>query len=241
MDLRLREVIAADDAPPLSRFFETRASLDQVREVLVHRSAFNLKEADPHSWAIPRLEGAVKAALVEIQADEYGGGRPERMHALLYARALEAVGLDPGYGAHLDEVPGVALATVNLMSLFGLHRRWRGALVGHLAGYEMSSPEANRRYANGLRRLGFEGAALEFFDEHVEADSVHENIAANEMAGGLARESPELAGDVLFGARALFAVDGRFARHVMDAWDDGRSSLREARRGSARATVALAS
>ena len=52
----------------------------------MHRSAYQLKEADPHSWALPRLSGPPKAALVEVQADEYGGGRPERIHAELFAK-----------------------------------------------------------------------------------------------------------------------------------------------------------
>ena len=95
MDLALRAVAAADTAPSVSRFVEREAGLDQVLEFLVHRSAYQLKEADPHSWAIPRLSGPPKAALVEIQADEYGGGRPERMHAQLFADAMAAAGLDP--------------------------------------------------------------------------------------------------------------------------------------------------
>jgi hypothetical protein len=165
--------------------------MDQVLEFLVHRSAYQLKEADPHSWAIPRLAGAPKAALVEIQADEYGGGRPERVHARLFADAMDALGLDSTYGAYLDHIPGVTLATVNLMSLCGLHRRLRGAITGHLALFEMTSSIPNRRYAAGLRRLGVEDPrALAFFDEHVEADAVHEQIAAVDLAGGLARMEP---------------------------------------------------
>ena len=57
--------------------------------------------------------------------------------------------------------PAVTLATVNLMSMFGLHRRLRGAIVGHLALFEMTSSMPNRRYANGLRRLGFGGDATD--------------------------------------------------------------------------------
>ena len=41
--------------------------------------------------------------------------------------------------------------------------------------------------------------ATAFFDEHVEADAVHEAIAAVDLAGGLARQEPELAGDILLG------------------------------------------
>jgi len=224
-DLALR-AIADDDTGALSRHIERDATLDELREFLVHRSAYQLKEADPHSWALPRLSGGPKAALVEIQADEYGGGRADRIHAQLFADAMDALGLDARYGAYVDRIPGVTLATVNLMSLLGLHRRWRGAIVGHLALFEMSSSIPNRRYATGIRRLGFDGAATAFFDEHVEADAVHENIAAVDLAGGLIRQEPERGADVLWGARALALLDDRWGAHVLDAWHAGRSSLR---------------
>ena len=228
MDVVLRDIADADAAPSVSRFIEREASPEQLLEFLVHRSAYQLKEADPHSWALPRLSGGPKAAMVEIQADEYGGGRPERIHAELFAKAMRAAGLDDAYGAYLDVLPAETLATVNLMSLCGLHRRLRGAIVGHLALFEMTSSIPNRRYGRGLRRLGLTSAdATDFFDEHVEADAVHESIAAVDLAGGLARREPALAGQILWGARALVAVEGAWARRLMDAWEDGRSSLRE--------------
>jgi hypothetical protein len=228
MDLALRAIADADDGPSLSRHLELRGTREQVLEFLVHRSAYQLKEADPHSWAIPRLWGPPKAALVEVQADEYGGGRPERVHARLFADAMEAVGLDARYGAYVDRLPGITLATVNLMSLFGLHRRLLGAIVGHLALFEMTSSLPNRRYANALRRLALDDPrATGFFDEHVAADAVHENIAAVDLAGGLARQEPGLGADIIWGARALVDVEARWAAHLLGAWADGRSSLRE--------------
>ncbi len=222
----LRTLVAEDAGPPLSRFLERRASLKQFREFMVHRSAYQLKEADPHSWALPRLSGRAKEALAEVQADEYGGGRPGRMHASLFASAMAAVGLDESYGAYLDRIPGSTLATVNLMSLFGLHRRLRGCIIGHLAVFEMTSPGPNRRYAAGLRRLGLGRQATEFFDEHVEADAVHEAIAAHDLAEGLALAEPNLAADIVFGARALLLLESRFATRLIAAWSAGASSLR---------------
>ena len=223
--LTLAEMARAD-GDSLSRFIAADADIDQVKEFLVHRSAYQLKEADPHTFALPRLSGPPKAAMVEVQADEYGGGRPDRMHASLFAKSMRALGLDPTYGAYLDHIPAVTLATVNLMSLFGLHRRLRGAAVGHLAGFELTSPGPNHLYGNALRRLGADEDALDFFDEHVEADSVHENIAAYDMAQGLAVAEPELTADIVFGAAALLALDGRFAEHVLECWQRGESSLR---------------
>ncbi|MEV4420339.1 iron-containing redox enzyme family protein [Patulibacter sp. NPDC049589] len=226
VDDALRAIAADDDAPSVARHVERRATADQVRELLVHRSGYQLKEADPHSFALPRLWGRPKSAMVEIQVDEYGGGKPDRIHADLFAATMRALGLDGSYGAYLDVLPATTLATVNLASFFGLHRRLRGACVGHLALTEMTSSVPSRRYAAGLRRLGFDTAeATDFFDEHVEADAVHESIAAVDLAGGLALQDPEMGRDALFGAAALVVLEARFARALMSAWEDGRPSL----------------
>jgi hypothetical protein len=222
----LRALVDGDDGPSLSRSIERRAGLEQVREFLVHRSAYQLKEADPHSWAVPRLTGRPKEALIEVQSDEYGGGRAGRMHATLFANSMRALGLDESYGAYLDHIPGSTLATVNLMTLFGLHRRLRGAVVGHLAAFEMTSSEPNGRYARGLRRLGAGEDATDFFDEHVEADALHEAVAVHDLAAGLARSEPDMASDIVFGARSLMLLEARFAAPLLDAWAEGRSSLR---------------
>lgn len=232
----LTALLETPQGPSLSRFVEMRATLDQFLEFSVHRSAYQLKEADPHSFAIARLEGRPKVALVEIQSDEYGAGRPERQHARLFGDVMEALGLDRRYGAYLDLIPGVTLATVNVMSMFGLHRRLRGAIVGHLALLEMDSTQPNRRYGNALRRLG-RPDATDFFDEHVEADAVHEAIAAHDLAGALAKDEPEVAADIIFGARAMLVIDKLVAHHILDAWDRGETSLRE----PLRATPVLAS
>jgi heme oxygenase-like protein len=226
MGAALQRVVAGDTGPPISRYMETKGNLSQMLEHVVHRSAYQLKEADPHSWVIPRLTGTPKAALLEIQSDEYGGGRVERMHSVLFERTMAGLGLDPSYGAYLDRLPGITLATVNLMSLCGLHRRLRGALMGHLAAFEMTSSIPNRRYGNALRRLGFGIQVTDFYDEHVEADAVHESIAAWDLAGGLARAEPDLAPDILFGARALLALEGRWAQYLLDAWHRDATSLR---------------
>jgi len=203
-----------------------RATCEQFEEFVTHRSVYHLREADPHTWAIPRLAGRAKAALVEIQADEYGGGVASRMHQELFKQTLRWFGLDQTYGGYVGSVGGPTLAVNNVMSLFGLHRKSRGMLLGHLAAYEMTSSLPNRSYANGLRRLGGDAAATAFYDEHVEADAVHEQIAAHDMCGSFAVAEPELAGDVLFGARCALALDNVWAASILDAWNAGRSSLR---------------
>jgi hypothetical protein len=225
VDQQLTALIAADDGPSLSRYLARNGTLAQWREYLTLRSVYHLKEGDPHTWAIPRLAGRAKAAMVEIQADEYGGGSAERMHSQLFAGMMRDLGLDTRYGALWDDAPAVAFTAVNTMSLFGLHRALRGACLGHLAAVEMTSSEPSRRYSSGLRRLGFGDGTAVFYDEHVEADAVHEQIASVDMCGSLVAEDPSLLADVLFGAACSLALDGLTAVHLLSAWEAGRSGL----------------
>ena len=222
----LFELTSSDDGPSMSRWIARRAQREHLEELLVHRSVYQLKEADPHTWAVPRLGGAPKVALMEIQSDEYGAGDPERQHAALFAGAMRGLGLDDTYGRYVDQVPAITLAHPNVMSMLGLHRRLRGAIVGHLAAFEMTSSVPNRLYGNGMRRVGLGQDVTEYFDEHVEADAVHEQIAGRDLAGRLVEQEPTLGGDVVWGAAVCLALDGWWAQHVLDRWAAGESSLR---------------
>ncbi len=217
--------IANQPGPSISRHLKEKGTRAEMAEFLVHKSAYQLKEFDPQSWVIPRLEGKAKAAMLEVAFDEYGCGRAERIHARLFRNTMEAVGLDGRYGAYLDCLPGPTLATVNLMSMFGLHRRLRGAAMGHLVIGEVTSASSTKRSADTLRRLGYGLEATDFFDEHVLADSIHDMITLHDLAGGLAAEDPRLVDDMVFGASVGAAVDGRFADYVLGCWARDESSL----------------
>ena len=135
--------------PSLAGHMQHAATVEHFREFAIHRSPYNLMEADPHSWALPRVSGRAKCALVEIQADEYGNGIPGRMHSELYAAMMVALGLDPGYAHYIDRVPACSIALLNTLTLFGLHRRLRGALLGNLAVSEIGSSVTNRCFSKG--------------------------------------------------------------------------------------------
>lgn len=228
----LQAMAAAESRPSLSRYMARQANTREFGEFVIHRSLYTLKEADPHSFVIPRLDGAAKTALLEIQTDEYGGGRPERMHSAIFARTMRAMDLDDRYGVYLSVLPATTLATVNLVSYLSLHRRLRAAAMGHLALFELTSSVANRRYGNGLRRLGFGSDATDYFDEHVEADAVHDMIATHDVVGRMLQERPDLSEDVLFGARALAFVEDRFSTALLGVWRERRSSDKPRRTGA---------
>ncbi|WP_243400232.1 iron-containing redox enzyme family protein [Arthrobacter glacialis] len=223
----LFKLTAEDSSPSVSKYVARQASVEQAREIVVHKSLYTLKEADPHSWAIPRLQGRAKAALVEIQADEYGGGRPDQVQATIFAGTMRGMDLSDAYGYYVNHLPALTLASFNMMSMFGLHRRLRGATTGHLAAFEMTSSISNRFYGNGFRRLGYGADVTWYFDEHVEADAVHEQIAGRDLAGALAEDEPDLLPDIIFGAQACLYMDSLTGAHLLDTWNREESSLRQ--------------
>lgn len=163
--------------------------------------------------------------MLEIQIDEYGGGVPGQAHSELFAGAMEELGLALGFGHYVDQLPGATLVTDNLVSMFGLHRRLRGALVGHLALFEMCSVIPMTRYLVAARRVGGLAALERFYEVHVEVDAHHAALALDHMVAELVATEPDLAADVIFGAAALSRVEARFARSILRAWDRGDSSL----------------
>ncbi len=211
-------MVDRSDGVSLSTYLRREATRDQVLDYLRERSVQQLKESDPQSFVLPRLTGAAKVALAEIQYDEYGAGDPERLHQRLYAEALSAAGLDPAYGAYLDDVSAVSLAAANLMSLLCLNRRLRGAALGHFAAFEASSSVPSRRVAAAIERVGLGSVVAAYFHEHVEADSVHEQVAARDMCGAWVAEHPDLRDEVLFGAAAALHLEALSAQDLMTRW-----------------------
>ncbi|WP_031483044.1 iron-containing redox enzyme family protein [Streptomyces bicolor] len=232
------QVEPVDGSGGVSHFLRDEGDLDQLREYVALRSLYHLKEADPHAWVLPRLHGRAKAAMVAVEFDEFGAGRADEIHAQLFADLMADLGLNTAYGHYVDAAHAEALATVNLMSLFGLHRALRGALVGHFAAVEVTSSPASRRLAEALSRVGAGPAAVRFYAEHVAADAVHEQVVRHDVVGGLLESEPRLEADVVFGIRATTRLEDRLADRLLGAWHKGGTALRGGRPGAGEASNA---
>jgi hypothetical protein len=229
----LDETLARGGGPSLSTWMEEEGTLEHLREFVVHRAAYQLQEADPHTFAIPRLaSGICKTAMLELQLDEYGGHEPTESHAELFAATMTALELDPV--ADIDRLPAVTLATNTLLNRLGRSRRLLGACLGHLAVFEMTSVEPMARYAAAVRRLAGDAgtAAARFYDVHVAADGFHEQLARDRLLAGFVDQHPDEVDEVIFGATALMHVERQLAEHLIRCWEQGRTSLRDPLPGS---------
>ena len=57
-----------------------------------------------------------------------------------------------------------------------------------------------------------------YYDEHVEADAVHELLAAHDICGTLAEDEPDQAAEILFGAWACLDLEARLATALFESW-----------------------
>ena len=205
------------DGPSVSRHLAEAGTLEQLVESMILRTPYHGKEADPHTFVIPRLSGSVKRTLCDIQAGEYGVGHA-RSHAELFADALDGLGVDPTPNAHIDRCTGPSLATSNLVSLGALRRRLRGVVLGQLALFEMDSVVPNGRMVECVDRLGCSDRVRWFFQVHVMADAEHEVQAERAFLIDYPQQEPAQVENLLLGMRAQSLIDDHLAADLTARW-----------------------
>ena len=125
----------------------------------------------------------------------------------------------PPRGRYVDEAPVEVLEQNNAMSLLGLHRRLRGAAIGHFAAFEATSSAPSRQLVQGLQRLGLPPEIVDYYDTHVAADAVHEQVAVRTICGSFVEDEPDLRDDVLLGAAICLGLEDRVGGWILDRWD----------------------
>lgn len=208
----------------VSRHLRDHGTVDQVRESMILRTPYQSKEADPHTFALPRFDGPTKRVFTEIQSGEYGVGH-RRSHSELFADALEGLGLDPTPNAHIDACSGAALATSNLVTLGAMQRRLRGIVLGQLSLFEMDSVVPNQAMVDCCDRLDVAASVRPFFHIHVMADTEHQQMVEKTFLTEYPTIEPDQIDNVLLGMRAQSMIDYTIAADTVPAWQQGRSAL----------------
>ena len=173
----------------------------------------------------PGYSGAAKAALVEIQADEYGNGRRRRMHAELFADDDGGARARP----HLRRVPRPAprrhLATTNLDLPVRPPPPLARRALGHLALFEMTSVGPMGRYAHGAApaRASERGAPL--LRRARRGGQSTSTSRSNGWSAVCSPMSPSSGRTWCSAPAALGEVERRLTERVLRCWRSGRSSL----------------
>jgi hypothetical protein len=72
--------------------------------------------------------------------------------------------------------------------------------------------------SQGLARLGMAAEMRAYYDEHVEADAVHEQLAVRLICEPLIAAEPETEADIWFGAFSCLDLEDRVAHHYLERW-----------------------
>ena len=206
VDEAIDHVIFTSTARSLLQHFVAAGDVDQLRELFVHRSAsYSHDGRSEHDYRRPRGDGSAP---------------PDA-----FAATLIALGLDPSLGSYVEMMPGVTLAMANLHSMFEVHHRWRGALIGQLAVQEMTAGGRTEKWGDALDRFGVVHSSTGHPSGDANFDARYAALARDHLVSGLLGADPELEGDVLFGAEATLMLDQNFCDHLLSAWTHRRSSL----------------
>lgn len=214
--------------PSVSGHLRDNGTIEQVRESMIMRTPYQSKEADPHTFALPRFSGTTKRVFTEIQSGEYGVGH-RCSHAELFADAMEGLGLDATPNAHVNSCTGVGLATSNLVTLGAMQRRLRGIVLGQLSLFEMDSVVPNRAMVECCDRLGLDASVRPFFHIHVMADTEHEQMVEQAFLTDYPVLESDQVDNLLLGLRAQSMIDHAIAAEIVPAWESGRSALSSVR------------
>ena len=209
------------DGVSLSTFLRREATREQVLEYLRERSVQQLKESDPQSFVLPRLDGRGQGRAGRDPVRRVRRrATPSACTSTCTPRRCAAAGLDPSYGAYVDEISAVSLASANVMSLFvpeppapwgrarplrGLRGHQLGAVTPGRRGDRAGRPGADRGGVLRRARRGGRGARAGRGPGHV---------------WGVVAEHPDRRGDVLFGAAAALHLDALSGPGP--DWADGR-------------------
>lgn len=195
--------------PTWGEFIRESISLEQLKQIVINRSLFFLREPDPWIFAVPKLRGIAKAGLIDLMLDEYGWGKLDHMHSSVYARLMEALELQ----SEIDHYEAAAdwrfLATLNHQWMLGLNPELNNRLLGTIYLTEADSPGAMTNYLAAWARLGIDDPdVLRFYEIHVSADENHRDVALHEVVLPVCEANPDAAKDVargIFDARTLEA------------------------------------
>jgi hypothetical protein len=208
----MRAVATVDLVPDVYRWLATAASADELAAFLALEGGPDGGFDDLVAACQIGLDGGAKLELARNYWDEMGQGSPDRVHTELHRKLARSLDLPE---VPREEQPVEALERAALGSLLATNRALQPELVGALGLLELQAGPRCRKVVEGLRRIGADEDALDFYDEHATVDPHHGKAWVDEVVAPLSA-SPRWAAGMVRGARwrslvnaAFFAAMGR--------------------------------
>lgn len=152
------------------------------------------------------LAGEAKLEMARNYWDEMGNGTADRVHTELHRKLVRSLDMPVVAPA---EQPVELLRRSALNGLLGTNRALQPEMTGALGLLELQAGPRCRQVLAGLRRLGADDDALDFYDEHAVADPRHGKDWLDKVVATLAADA-RFATGMVRGARWRSLVNARF-------------------------------
>jgi hypothetical protein len=195
---------------PLFPWLAEHATLEQMCWFLHQEVAGEAGFEDLVALTQLRMPERAKLELARNYWDELGRGHAGGMHGPMLARLAEQLRLS----RRAEPIVPEAIALGNLLAGLAANRGYAYHSVGALGAVELTAPDRAALVNEGLRRLGIDGAARQYYALHATLDVKHSEAWNSEVIAPLVDGRPEIATAIAEGALMRLAAGARcFARY----------------------------
>ncbi|HEX6277243.1 MAG TPA: iron-containing redox enzyme family protein [Polyangiaceae bacterium] len=165
-----------------------------------------------------KLPTRAKLELARNYWDEMGRGDERGMHGPMLSRLTTTLELDTS----TERIVWESLALGNLMTAFGVNRRYAYQSAGALGVIELTAPGRAAAVNRGLKRIGVSGEIRKYFALHATLDVKHSEAWNREVLRPLVAQNSELAVPIAEGALLRLRAGARcFERYRRELWQLG--------------------
>ncbi|MDG4807551.1 iron-containing redox enzyme family protein [Micromonospora sp. WMMD1120] len=189
-------------------YLSDEASVEDFRFYLAQETSLDPRFDDILALMQVGTAGPEKMEIASNYWDEMGGGRPEDVHTLLFARSLDVVGVDDAYVR--DNLLLDARISSNLSSCLALGRRHYYRAVGYFGVTEYLVPQRFKPFIAGWRRLGLPERGLAYHELHVRIDAVHAAGWFHNVVAPLVSANPRAGREIAAGALIRLNSSARY-------------------------------
>ena len=194
---------------PLFPYLAERATREEMRWFLTQEIAGEAGFDDLVALTQVKMPTLAKLELARNYWDEMGRGQGRNMHGALLDRMAHALGLTP----RPEETAWEALALANLLTGLAANRSYAYHAVGALGVVELTAPGRVTLVNEGLKRLGLDANARQYFALHATLDVKHSQDWNREILTTLVADRPELARPIAEGAVMRLRAGARCYLH----------------------------
>jgi Iron-containing redox enzyme len=213
----LYEIIHAHPAnlhPLYHDYLARHATAEDLRFLMVQESAIDASTDDFLALMQVGLRGRPKLEIAANYWDEMGNGSPDKVHSMLFGRALDS--FEIGLSESQLALETQSLVCGNLQLMLGLRREHVYKAIGYFAVSEYMTPQRFIILMDAWQKNGLDMAAADYHLLHIDLDQDHANRWFNEVVGPMIESNPAVIPEITWGAVCRLNTSFRYLDSIFE-------------------------